>query len=62
LFGQMMATQPPGLHTRSISDKPASPPCPEEGVKAEQATTRSAKPSGRGSSSKNPWITRARLP
>src|SRR5215470_3042563 len=58
----MMATYPPGLHTRSISARPASPPCPGDGVKAEQAATRSAKPSGSGSWSKNPWITRARFP
>ena len=58
----MMATHPPGLQTRSISARPASPPCPSEGVKAEQATTRSAKSSGSGSWSKNPPITRTRSP
>ena len=58
----MMATQPPGLHTRSISARPASPPCPNEGVKAEQAATRSAKSLGSGSWSKNPWITSTRSP
>ena len=58
----MMATRPPGRHTRSISARPASPPCPGEGVKAEQATTRSAESSGSGSWSKNPWITWTRSP
>ena len=61
-FGQTMTTQPPGRHTRSISARPASPPCPGAGVKAEQATTRSAKSSGSGRSSKNPSATRTRSP
>src|SRR5262249_2648155 len=58
----MMATCPPGRHTRSISARPDSPPCPGDGVNAEQATTRSAKSSGSGSRSKNPRTTRARSP
>ena len=62
LFGQTMATQPPGRHTRSISARPASPPWPGAGVRTEHATTRSAKPLGTGRSSKNPGLTRARCP
>src|ERR1039457_1565870 len=31
LFGQIMATQPPGRQTRSISARPASPPWPGAG-------------------------------
>src|SRR5690348_848676 len=58
----MMTTQPPGRHTRSISARPASPPCPGAGVKAEQATTRPAESSGSGSWSKNPRTTRTRSP
>src|SRR6516162_5935917 len=57
-----MATHPPGLQTRSISARPAPPPCPGDGVKAEQATTRSAESPGSGSWSKKPPITRARFP
>ena len=56
----MMATHPPGRHTRSISASPASPPCAADGVKAEHATTRSAQPDGSGSWSKNPGTTRTR--
>ena len=56
----MMATHPPGRHTRSISASPASPPCAADGVKAEHATTRSAQWDGSGSWSKNPGTTRTR--
>ena len=62
LFGQTMTTQPPGLQTRSISARPASPPCPGAGVSAEHATTRSAQASLTGRSSKKPWITPGAVP
>ncbi len=53
-----MATMPPGAHTRSISARPASPPCSDSTVNAEHATTRPADAFGTGSSSKNPSSTR----